>query len=85
MSEWQFSAQIDEDGDLLLEWYKAKGNIVTVCFDSVAHVVNWAALVEGVSHHGCIKGYPGIAALGEVKDMAAKAETGLPLSDGAEP
>jgi hypothetical protein len=67
MSEWEFDAQIEEDGDLCLEWYKSKGNVVTVCFNSVAHVINWAALIEGVSHHGCIKGYPGIAALGEVK------------------
>ncbi len=64
---WQFIAQIDEYGELSLEWYKGKGNVVTICLSAANHAINWAALVEGVSHHGCIKGYPGIAALGEVK------------------
>lgn len=67
MAEWEFTPQIDDDGDLCLEWYKGKGNVVTVCFDSAKHVINWAALIEGQPHHGCIKGYPGIPALGEVK------------------
>ena len=67
MSEWEFSAQIEEDGDLCLEWYGSKGNVVTISINANAHVINWAALIDGVSHHGCIKGYPGIAALGEVK------------------
>lgn len=56
MSEWEFTAQIEEDGDLMLEWYASKGNVVTVCFNATASVINWAALVDGVSHHGCIKG-----------------------------
>ena len=67
MAEWEFSAMIEEDGDLALEWYKDKGSVVTICINANAHVINWAALIDGVSHHGCIKGYPGIAALGEVK------------------
>jgi hypothetical protein len=35
---------------------------------------------HGVGHHGCIKGYPGIAALGEVKpsDATAKDRKGEP-------
>lgn len=72
MKEWEFSAQIEEDGDLCLEWYGDKGNVVTVCLNSTAHVINWAALVDSVAHHGCIKGYPGIAALGEVKTQQAE-------------
>lgn len=67
MNLWDFSAQIDDDGDLCLEWYKSKGNVVTVCLNAKDHVINWAALVDSVSHHGSIKGYPGMAALGEVK------------------
>jgi hypothetical protein len=67
MAEWEFSAMIEEDGDLCLEWYASKGNVVTISINAVAHVINWAALIGGVSHHGCIKGYAGIAALGEVK------------------
>jgi hypothetical protein len=31
---WQFTAQIDEDGDLSLEWYRGKGNIVTICLSA---------------------------------------------------
>ena len=65
MAEWEFSAVIEDDGDLCLEWYASKGNVVSVCLNAKDHVINWAALVEGVSHHGCIKGYPGIEALGE--------------------
>ena len=56
MSEWEFSASIEDDGDLLLEWYKGKGNVVTVCFSSENPAINWAALVDGVSHHGVVKG-----------------------------
>lgn len=56
MSEWEFSATIEDDGDMCLEWYKSKGNVVTVCFNSVAQVINWAALIDDVSHHGCVKG-----------------------------
>ena len=52
MNNWQFSAMIDNEGDLCLEWYKGKGNVVTVCFDSAVGNINWAALVDGVSHHG---------------------------------
>ena len=67
MAEWEFSAQIDEDGDLCLEWYASKGNVVTISINAVAHVINWAALIDGKPHHGAVKGYPAIVALGEVK------------------
>lgn len=56
MNDWEFSATIEEDGELVLEWYKSKDNVVTVGLNSTAHVINWAALVEGVAHHGRIKG-----------------------------
>jgi hypothetical protein len=56
MAECEFTAQIEDDGDLMLEWYVNKGTVVTVCFNAAASVINWAALVDGVSHHGCIKG-----------------------------
>jgi hypothetical protein len=78
MDEWQFSACIEDDGDLCLEWYKSKGNIVTVCLNATAHVINWASLVEGQPHHGCIKGYPGIPALGEVKTPSTDSGEGKP-------
>ncbi len=65
MSEW--SIVIDEDGDLALELYKGKGNCVTICLSAKAHVINWAALVDGVPHHGCIKGFNCLDALDEVK------------------
>ena len=74
MSEWEFSAMIEEDGDLALEWYKSKGNVVTVCLNAKDHVINWAALIDSVPHHGCIKAYPGIAALGEVKAPSVETE-----------
>lgn len=67
MSKWEFTATIDDDGDLMLKWYKSKGNVVTVCFDAAKCVINWAAMVESQARHGSIKGYPGMAALGEVK------------------
>jgi hypothetical protein len=52
VSEWEFSASIENDGDLCLEWYKSKGNVVTVCLNP---------------NHGCVKGYPGMPQLGEVR------------------
>ena len=55
MDKWEFSANIEEDGDLLLEWYLSKGNVVTVCFSATRHEINWAALVESVAHHGCVR------------------------------
>jgi hypothetical protein len=77
MSEWEFSAMIEEDGDLNLEWYKGKSNVVSISINANAHVINWAALIDGVSHHGCIKGYPGIAALGELKPPQSNTEVKL--------
>ncbi len=58
MNNWEFTTQIEEDGDLMLEWYKDKGNVVTVCFNAAAGNINWAALVDGVSHHGCTPSKP---------------------------
>jgi len=52
---WEFSAQSDEDGDLLLEWYKNKGNVVTICLSTARNEINWAALVDSTSHHGKVQ------------------------------
>jgi hypothetical protein len=55
MSQWEFSASIEDDGDLLLEWYKDKGNVVTVGFSPSRKEVLWAALIDSVSNHGCVR------------------------------
>ena len=55
MSEWTFSAQIEDDGDMCLEWYQDKGNVVTVCFSAQRKEINWAALIEHVAHHGHVR------------------------------
>lgn len=57
-AEWGFSAQIDEDGDLCLEWYKGKSNVVTLCFSKIRSEVNWAALIDGIQHHGRVRQSP---------------------------
>ncbi len=50
--EWEFSAMIEDDGDLSLEWYASKHNVITVCFDAVTGNIYWAAMVGGIAHHG---------------------------------
>ncbi len=54
MSQWEFTASIDDDGDLFLEWYKDKGNVVTIGFDKDKYIY-WAALVDSVAHSGSTK------------------------------
>ena len=52
---WKFSAVIDPDGDLSLEWYSSKSDVVTVCFSKGKRpTVSWSALIDSVSHHGCV-------------------------------
>ena len=41
--EWEFSAQIEEDSDLSLEWYAGKHNVITLGFDAVTGNILWAA------------------------------------------
>ena len=52
---WEFSAVIDPDGDLSLEWYSSKRDVVAVCFSKgKSPTVSWSALIDSVSHHGCV-------------------------------
>ena len=52
---WQFTADIDEYGDMTLEWYRSKNNVVTVSFSKARNEINWAALIEGVPNSGRVR------------------------------
>ena len=59
MSEekWEADVVIEDDGSLSVELYKNKGNVVTLNLTQSNNghsTINWAALVDGVSHHGCV-------------------------------
>lgn len=47
---WQFEPTVDEDGDVLLEWYLNKSNVVTLSFGASGFC--WSMILEGQAHSG---------------------------------
>ena len=58
MSEkkWEFSAHVEDDGEIVLEWYCDQHNVVTLGLDNTSDYdrVNWSVILDSKTSVGCV-------------------------------
>ncbi len=56
--KWEFSVTAEDTGEILLEWYCDRHNIVTVGLDNTGSYdrLNWAIVLDGKAYTGAISG-----------------------------
>jgi hypothetical protein len=55
---WEFSATLEENGEILLEWYHDRHNVVTVALDNTGACdnINWAIMLDSKPYTGSVSG-----------------------------